>query len=108
MHTVSETMSARCAFAATYQALLKKKKRHKVKMPCASVLKCQYLTSVVNVWKREFDITKICFLNASASQNLYIELTLFNISHGQDSSFLSANKENLQKNKSAPAFLKLC
>jgi hypothetical protein len=46
-------------------------------MPCASVLKCQYLTSVVNVWKGEFDITKICFLNASARQNLYIELTLF-------------------------------
>ena len=52
-------------------------KRHKVKMPCASMLKCQCLTSVVDVWNGEFDITKICFLNASASQNLYIELTLF-------------------------------
>ena len=39
-----------------------KEKRHKVKMPCASVLKCQCLTSVVDVWKGDFDMTEICFL----------------------------------------------
>ena len=37
------------------------------------MLKCLRLTSVVDVWNGEFDITKICFLNAS----LYIKLTLF-------------------------------
>ena len=37
-------------------------KRHKVKMPCASMLKCQCLTNVVNVWEGEFDMTEIWFL----------------------------------------------
>ena len=47
-------------------------KRHKVKMPCASVLKCQRLTSVVNVWKGEFDMTEICFLQCLCkAESLY-------------------------------------
>ena len=53
-----------------------KEKRHKVKMPCASVLKCQSLTSVVDVWEGEFDMQKYVFCSASGRQNLYIELTL--------------------------------
>ena len=49
-----------------------KEKRHKVKMPCASMLKCQCLTSVVNVWKGEFDMTEICFLQCLCeAESLY-------------------------------------
>ncbi len=39
------------------------------------MLKCQCLTSVVDVWKGEFDTTKYVFCSASVRQNLYIELT---------------------------------
>ena len=47
-----------------------------MKMPSASMQKCQCLTSLVNVWEGEFYMTKYVFCSVSARLCLYIELTL--------------------------------
>jgi len=75
MHTVSETLSARCAFAATCPALLEKKRGTRWKCPvppCWSVSVWQVswtFGKASSIWQ------KYVFCSASARQNLYIEQT---------------------------------